>query len=223
MEAIAEIDTGRRIDTARNHTATHLLHRALRAVLGGHVEQAGSLVGPDRLRFDFTHIAAVTEKQLKQVEDLVNWKILEGLEVETIVTDIDSARNMGATALFGEKYGDTVRVVKTGDFSLELCGGTHVKNTWALGQFVLLAESSIAAGVRRIEALTGSRALEHIKARENILNKVAGMLKAPVENVAARVESLVEDLKAKERGNPFLKAKACRAGDRATDTGRQGG
>ena len=159
MEAIAEIDTGRRIDTARNHTATHLLHRALRAVLGGHVEQAGSLVGPDRLRFDFTHIAAVTEKQLKQVEDLVNWKILEGLEVETIVTDIDSARNMGATALFGEKYGDTVRVVKTGDFSLELCGGTHVKNTWALGQFVLLAESSIAAGVRRIEALTGSRAL----------------------------------------------------------------
>ncbi|MGI6703424.1 MAG: alanine--tRNA ligase [Clostridia bacterium] len=207
MEAIAEIDTGRRIDTARNHTATHLLHRALRAVLGGHVEQAGSLVGPDRLRFDFTHIAAVTEKQLKQVEDLVNWKILEGLEVETIVTDIDSARNMGATALFGEKYGDTVRVVKTGDFSLELCGGTHVKNTWALGQFVLLAESSIAAGVRRIEALTGSRALEHIKARENILNKVAGMLKAPVENVAARVESLVEDLKAKEREIHSLRQK----------------
>ncbi|MDD2573662.1 MAG: alanine--tRNA ligase [Bacillota bacterium] len=207
MEAVAKIDTGRRIDTARNHTATHLLHRALRAVLGGHVEQAGSLVGPDRLRFDFTHIAAVTEEQLKQVEDLVNSKILEGLDVETIVTDIDSARNMGATALFGEKYKDVVRVVKTGDFSLELCGGTHVKNTWALGQFVLLAESGIAAGVRRIEALTGSGALEHIKAREDVLNKVAGLLKTHPENAALKIESLMEDLKTKEREIHFLRQK----------------
>lgn len=199
MEAIANIDIGRRRDIARNHTATHLLHRTLRAVLGGHVEQAGSLVEAHRLRFDFTHIAAMTGEQLKQVEDLINLKILEALKVETIITDMERAKDMGAIALFDEKYEDRVRVVKMGDFSLELCGGTHIENTGALGQFVLLSESGIAAGVRRIEALTGSGALEHIRTGESNLKKIAGLLKTSPENALTKVEGLMEDLKIKEK------------------------
>jgi alanyl-tRNA synthetase len=199
LDAVAKVNEDLRSDAARNHTATHLLHSALRKVLGGHVEQAGSLVEPDRLRFDFTHMAAVTERELEQVESLVNDKILESIEVETLVTDMESAKKMGATALFDEKYGDMVRVVKTGDFSMELCGGTHVKNTSAIGSFVLTSESGIAAGVRRIEAVTGRKALQHFKNREELLKDVAGVLKTTPENAAGRAASLLEELKAKER------------------------
>ena len=199
LKAVAEVNADLRSDAARNHTATHLLHSALKKVLGEHVGQTGSLVEPDRLRFDFTHMSAVTESELEQVENLVNRKILASLEVETFVTDMESAKKMGATALFGEKYGDMVRVVKTGDFSMELCGGTHVKNTSAIGTFVLISESGIAAGVRRIEAVTGRKALQHFKNREELLKGVAEALKTSPENAAARAASLLEELKAKDR------------------------
>ncbi len=207
MEATASIDTGFRADAARNHTATHLLHRALRAVLGNHVEQAGSLVQPDRMRFDFTHIAAMTEEQMEQVEDLVNRRILDNIKVDITETDIDRAREMGATALFGEKYGSIVRVVKAGDFSIELCGGTHVDSTAAIGAFVILGESGIAAGVRRIEALTGSKALEFIKKRKETLKEAARILKTSPENLVSRANGLVEELKLKDREINALRQK----------------
>ena len=209
---MAEFNADLRSDAARNHTATHLLHSALKKVLGEHVGQTGSLVEPDRLRFDFTHMSAVTESELEQVENLVNRKILASLEVETFVTDMESAKKMGATALFGEKYGDMVRVVKTGDFSMELCGGTHVKNTSAIGTFVLISESGIAAGVRRIEAVTGRRALQHFKNREKLLKEVAGVLKTSPENTAERAASLLEELKAKDREISSLMQKGDPAG-----------
>lgn len=194
----AAIDEDLRKNIAKNHTATHLLHQALKSVLGEHVEQAGSLVEPERLRFDFTHIAALTDEQLKQVEDLVNSKILEGLKIETVITDMESARGMGALALFDEKYEDSVRVVKMCDFSLELCGGTHVDNTWALGQFVLASESGIAAGVRRIEALTGAGAFNYIRSREVDLKRAAKLLKTPPNNIVSKVEGLIKDLRLKD-------------------------
>ncbi len=198
-EVTAAIDEDRRKNIAKNHTATHLLHQALKSVLGEHVEQAGSLVEPERLRFDFTHIAALTDEQLKQVEDLVNSKILEGLKIETVITDMESAKDMGALALFDEKYEDSVRVVKMCDFSLELCGGTHVDNTWALGQFVLASESGIAAGVRRIEALTGAGAFNYIRSREVDLKRAAKLLKTSPNNIVSKVEGLIKDLRLKDR------------------------
>ena len=199
MKVSAVINDGRRTDIARNHTATHLLHRTLKKVLGNHVEQAGSLVDPDRLRFDFTHTSAVTAEQLEQVETIVNQRILDGLKVETLQTDLESAREMGATALFDEKYGKLVRVVKAGDFSIELCGGTHVDRTSSIGLFVLAGESGIAAGVRRIEALTGRKALEYLKNRENVLKEAALLLKSSPENLKGRIISLMEGLKTKDR------------------------
>ncbi len=222
MEATASIDVSQRTDAARNHTATHLLHRALRTVLGDHVQQAGSLVQPDRLRFDFTHISPMTARQLDEVESIVNRRILDDLAVETVQTDMDRAREMGATALFGEKYGDTVRVVKAGDFSIELCGGTHVNRTSALGMFVLVGESGIAAGVRRIEALTGKRAFEHIKNRERILIQTAHILKTSPDNFEARIHGLLEELKTKDREIGALRQKlAAHETDRLIDDARE--
>jgi len=206
-EVTAIVDKARRMDIARNHTATHLLHKALKDVLGSHVNQAGSLVTPDRLRFDFTHFEAISSEDLRRIENIVNDKIMESLEVETIETTIDEARRMGATALFDEKYADIVRVVKAGEYSMELCGGTHVSNTAIIGLFKIISEGGVAAGVRRIEAVTGKGALKYIESLENMLRDVALTLKSNVKDVPRRTEILLQDLKEKEREIEALKSK----------------
>lgn len=206
-EVTAIVDKARRMDIARNHTATHLLHKALKDVLGSHVNQAGSLVAPDRLRFDFTHFEAISSEDLRRIENIVNDKIMESLEVETIETTIDEARRMGATALFDEKYADIVRVVKAGEYSMELCGGTHVLNTAIIGLFKIISEGGVAAGVRRIEAVTGKGALKYIESLENMLRDVALTLKSNVKDVPRRTEILLQDLKEKEREIEALKSK----------------
>lgn len=198
-KATAKVDAIRRMNTARNHTATHLLHRALRNVLGNHVDQAGSLVEPERLRFDFTHLAAMTAEELKNVESIVNERILDNLDIEIFETDLETAKQMGATALFGEKYGERVRVVKMGDFSIELCGGTHLTATAAVGPFVVLGESGIAAGTRRIEALTGRKAIEYLVKRGETLERTAQVLKTNPENCPDRARSILDNLKEAER------------------------
>ena len=159
----ARVDVERRDATRRNHTATHLLHAALRQTLGTHVKQAGSLVAPDRLRFDFTHYTALDEQDLLDIEDLVNEEILKNEEVVTKVMDLDEAVNTGAMALFGEKYADQVRVLTIDDFSKELCGGTHVRRTGDIGLFKIISEGSVAAGTRRIEAVTGEGVLKQLR------------------------------------------------------------
>lgn len=161
-----EVNLKRRADIARNHTATHLLHAALKQVLGSHVNQAGSYVGPDRLRFDFSHFSPLTEEELAQVEDIVNEKILDAVDVEISQQELEKAREMGAMALFGEKYGKIVRVVNVPGYSMELCGGVHVSNTSHIGLFKILSESSVGAGVRRIEAVTGRGALAYTRELE---------------------------------------------------------
>jgi len=172
------VDTGTRNSTEKNHSATHLLQKALRMVLGEHVEQAGSLVTPDRLRFDFTHFSAMTAEELMAVEELVNKEIQAGLDVVTQEMTLDEAKKTGAMALFGEKYGEKVRVVKMGDFSTELCGGTHVGNTGVIHAFKIISEAGIAAGVRRIEALTGEGLMAYYKKTEEILHEAAKAAKS---------------------------------------------
>jgi len=206
-EVKAKIDVKRRMAIARNHTATHLLQKALRNVLGDHVHQAGSLVEPDRLRFDFTHFSALTHEELKRVEDEVNSRILDNLTVSTEEMDIDSAKKQGATALFGEKYGDIVRVVKIGDYSMELCGGTHLGTTSQAGFIKVLGESGVAAGVRRIEALTGEAALKYFNEREAMLNEIAAALKTSPQDTIRRIEALNTDIKNAEKEIEQLRSK----------------
>ena len=206
-----KVDEGNRADTAKNHSATHLLQEALRIVLGSHVEQAGSLVTPDRLRFDFTHFSAMTADELAKVEKIVNDKIAESITVGTNVLPIEEARKTGAKALFGEKYGDTVRVVCMGDFSKEFCGGTHVSNTSAIGAFKIVSESGIAAGVRRIEALTGNAVFAYYKNIENSYNEICKALKATPANVTEKIAHLQAELKALASENESLKSKAAGA------------
>ncbi len=206
-----KVDEEDRADTAKNHSATHLLQEALRIVLGSHVEQAGSLVTPDRLRFDFTHFSAMTADELAKVEKIVNDKIAESITVETNVLPIEEARKTGAKALFGEKYGDTVRVVCMGDFSKEFCGGTHVSNTSAIGAFKIISESGIAAGVRRIEALTGNAVFAYYKNIENSYNEICKALKATPANVTEKIAHLQAELKALASENESLKSKAAGA------------
>ena len=206
-----KVDEEDRADTAKNHSATHLLQEALRIVLGSHVEQAGSLVTPDRLRFDFTHFSAMTADELAKVEKIVNDKIAESITVETNVLPIEEARKTGAKALFGEKYGDTVRVVCMGDFSKEFCGGTHVSNTSAIGAFKIVSESGIAAGVRRIEALTGNAVFAYYKNIENSYNEICKALKATPANVTEKIAHLQAELKALASENESLKSKAAGA------------
>ena len=206
-----KVDEEDRADTAKNHSATHLLQEALRIVLGSHVEQAGSLVTPDRLRFDFTHFSAITADELAKVEKIVNDKIAESITVETNVLPIEEARKTGAKALFGEKYGDTVRVICMGDFSKEFCGGTHVSNTSAIGAFKIVSESGIAAGVRRIEALTGNAVFAYYKNIENSYNEICKALKATPANVTEKIAHLQAELKALASENESLKSKAAGA------------
>ena len=193
-----ELDMERKNNIARNHTATHLLHAALKQVLGEHVNQAGSYVGPDRLRFDFSHFSPVTEKELVEIENIVNDKILAALDVNIMETEIENAKKLGATALFGEKYGKIVRVVTVPGFSMEFCGGVHVPNTANIGLFKILSESSTGAGVRRIEAVTGHGALAYVKETEDIVKAACSMLKARSGDVVARLGMLQEELKAAE-------------------------
>jgi alanyl-tRNA synthetase len=174
----ATVEESERRATMRNHTGTHLLHAALRQVLGTHVGQAGSYVGPDRLRFDFTHFEGVKPEQLKQIETLVNQRILDNIEVTKQEMSFDDAKKKGAMAMFSEKYGDKVRVVDVPGFSMELCGGTHVNRTGDIGLFKVLSESSVASGVRRIEAVTGEGSLWKIREEEEVLKDVAQMLKS---------------------------------------------
>ncbi len=195
----AEIDSGRRASIQRNHTTTHLLHKALQQVLGAHVQQRGSLVAPDRLRFDFSHDKAMTGEEARQVEGLVNEKILDDLPIHTFERPIAEAKEMGATMLFGEKYGDIVRVVQAGDYSLEFCGGTHLAHTSQAGLFKIVSEGSTQAGVRRIEAVTGKAALMRTLDQERLLSDIAASLKTSPMSAPASVEKLQADLKAKDK------------------------
>lgn len=190
-EVVARVDPQARIDAERNHTATHLLHESLRRTLGDHVGQMGSLVAPDRLRFDFSHFAAVEPEQLREIEERVNEQIRADLEVNAFQEELEKAKAMGAQALFGEKYEDQVRVVRIGEFSLELCGGTHVRSTGEIGAFDLLSESGIAAGVRRSEALTGEGAERVAQQRRQVLAELGTRLNAAPEELADKIEALL--------------------------------
>ena len=202
------VDASERTSTAKNHSATHLLQEALRVVLGSHVEQAGSLVTPDRLRFDFTHFSAMTEEELNRVERIVNEKIAESIPVETRVLALEDAKKTGAKALFGEKYGDVVRVVCMGEFSKEFCGGTHVSNTGSITAFKILSESGIAAGVRRIEALTGNAVFEYYKAVEKHFYELCKTIKATPANVDEKLTHLLNEVKTLSSEIDSLKNKA---------------
>ena len=191
----AKVDSFKRMATARNHTATHLLHGALRRILGDHVKQAGSMVSSERLRFDFTHFSAVESKELEEIELAVNRAIMNNHRVQTSELPIDEALERGVIALFGEKYGETVRVVEVVDFSAELCGGTHVNQTGDIGLFKIFGETSIAAGVRRIEAVTGDHALELMTEHEQVLKSTANLLKSPIPQIENRIQALQSQLK----------------------------
>ena len=209
------VTTSARRATARNHTATHLLQTALRQVLGDHVKQAGSLVSADRLRFDFTHFSAMSADEIRQVETLVNGFVMENDPVSTNLMQIDEAIEAGATALFDEKYGDSVRVVRVGDISMELCGGTHVRAAGDIGLFKIVSEAGIAAGVRRIEALTGSGALDFVRRIEDEQHAIAVLLKAEGGNPLDRLEKLLSRQKDLQREMEVLQGKlsAVAAGD----------
>jgi len=202
-----EVASDHRDETALNHTATHLLHSALKEVLGEHVKQAGSLVAPDRLRFDYTHFSALNEKEKSKIENLVNGKIRENIQVATCISSIESAIENGATALFGEKYGDEVRVVEVPGFSKELCGGTHASATGDIGLFLLTNESSVASGIRRIEAVTGPKAIETARKDMNRLASVRNLLKAQQEEEVAKLKKLMEKSRELEKDVASLKEK----------------
>ena len=209
----AKVDEQRRADTARNHSATHLAHEALRRVLGKHVQQKGSQVDPDKLRFDFSHGEAMTEAQIKAVEQIVNEQIRYNTEVSTKVTDMDAATAMGATMLFGEKYGDTVRVLSMGSdgFSVELCGGTHVDRTGNIGQFVISSEGGVAAGVRRIEALTGQAAQDWLVKNDRALQQIGELVKGSRDTAVEKVKGLLTRQRELEKELQQLKQKLASA------------
>ena len=208
--ASLEVETVRRLDTCKNHSATHLLQKALQEVLGSHVEQSGSYVDGERLRFDFSHSSAMTREELNRVEALVNEKIAENLPVVTEVMSLEEAKKTGAMALFGEKYGEKVRVVRMGDFSVELCGGTHVANTGMISLFKILSESGVAAGVRRIEALTGKGVLDYYKNLERTLEEAGRALKATPATLVEKCSHVMAELKSLHSELESLKSKAAK-------------
>lgn len=206
-QVLLQVEAENRSNTCKNHSATHLLHKALREVLGTHVEQAGSLVDGHHLRFDFSHFAAMTDEELSRVENLVNEKIEENLEVVTEEMSVEDAKRAGAMALFGEKYGETVRVLSMGDFSIELCGGTHVKNTGTISSFKITSESGVAAGVRRIEALTGKGVTAYYQQMEKSLEQAAKVLKTTPGKVTEKIEHLLAELKGLQSENESMKSR----------------
>ena len=207
-----DIDHKRRYAVEKNHTATHLLHAALHNIIGDHATQAGSLNEEEFLRFDFTHFEAVTADELRRIEEEVNQQIWKALAITTTETDVETAKSMGAMALFGEKYGKTVRVVQIGDYSVELCGGTHLSNTSEIGLFKILKEEGIGSGTRRILAVTGQQAFESFRKQEDALKEIAHTLKAPqMDQVPAKVVSLSEQLRDLQKENAELKEKAAAA------------
>ncbi len=205
--ATLKVDEENRMSTCKNHSATHILQKALRMVLGSHVEQAGSLVNKDRLRFDFSHFAALDKEEIAKVEAIVNEQIMAGIEVVTKEMTLDEAKKTGAMALFGEKYGEKVRVVSMGDFSVELCGGTHVKNTGNIANFKIVSEAGIAAGVRRIEALTGAGVTKYYADMEAELVKAAKVAKSDIAGLVKKIEAMQEEIKALHSENEKLKSK----------------
>ncbi len=204
------VDADNRADTCKNHSATHLLQKALREVLGTHVEQSGSYVDGERLRFDFSHFAPMTAEELRKVEDIVNEKIAENLPVVTQIMGIEEAKKTGAMALFGEKYGEEVRVVKMGDFSVELCGGTHVKNTGVISNFKILSENGVAAGIRRIEALTGNGVTAYYRDLEKTLEEASRILKTTPGSLIEKCGHIMAEMKALSSENESLKSKAAK-------------
>ena len=200
------VNAAKRADSCKNHSATHLLQGALKEVLGSHVQQSGSYVDPDRLRFDFAHFQSMTAEELEKVEKIVNEKIAEAIPVVTQVMTIDEAKKTGATALFGEKYGETVRVVCMGEFSKEFCGGTHVANTSNIGLFKIISESGVAAGTRRIEALTGNGVLKYYAQLEETLKEAAKAAKAEPVQLVKKIHSMNDEIKTLMSENEKLKA-----------------
>ncbi|MBQ9437108.1 MAG: alanine--tRNA ligase, partial [Lachnospiraceae bacterium] len=205
-----QVDADNRIATCRNHSATHLLQKALREVLGSHVEQSGSYQDGERTRFDFSHFKAMTKEELQQVEDLVNKEIAEDLPVNTDIMSVEEAKKTGAMALFGEKYGEKVRVVSMGDFSKEFCGGTHVGHTGQIRQFKILSESGIASGIRRIEGITGDNVTAYYKHLEEELGEASLLLKTSPEQLSDRIKGLLAELKQLHSENESLKSKAAK-------------
>ena len=201
------VDSSLRANICRNHTATHMLHEALKEVLGDHVNQAGSYVDGDRLRFDFTHFSSMTAEQIKEVEKMLNEQILKAYNVDTEIMSIDEAKAKGAVALFDDKYKEDVRVVSVGNYSKELCGGTHVKNSGEIGLFKILSETGVAAGVRRIEAITGMKSESYVNEKEELLKEVAGALKCGEKDLLQKVAGLLSNLKDKEKEIQGLKEK----------------
>src|SRR3954470_13124213 len=207
QQVTAVVDAENRVKIIKNHTATHLLHRALKDVLGEHVNQAGLLVEPDRLRFDFSHFGQIKPEELEQVERIVNDKIWRNIEVDISLKPIAEAKAMGAMALFGEKYGEIVRVVKVGDYSLELCGGCHVPNTSVIGLFKIVSEGGIGAGTRRIEAVTGESAYLLLNEQVGLLKDAAEKLKTNPKDISSRIEGILAEIKQLQRENESLSAK----------------
>ncbi|WML59635.1 alanine--tRNA ligase [Neobacillus sp. PS2-9] len=207
QQVTAKVDADNRVKIIKNHTATHLLHQALKDVLGEHVNQAGSLVEPDRLRFDFSHFGQIKPEELEQIEKIVNEKIWRNIEVNISLKPIAEAKAMGAMALFGEKYGNIVRVVQVGDYSLELCGGCHVPNTSVIGLFKIVSEGGIGAGTRRIEAVTGEAAYKSLNDQVGLLKEAADKLKSNPKDIVTRIDSLMGEMKQLQRENESLAAK----------------
>jgi alanyl-tRNA synthetase len=206
-KVLLQVYGSRRSSVCKNHTATHILHKALREVLGDHVQQSGSLVDEERLRFDFTHFTAITDEELNKIETIVNETIMQVLDVNTDVMSISEAKESGAVALFDDKYSDEVRVVNVGAFSKELCGGTHVKNSGEIGIFRITSETGVAAGVRRIEAVTGLNALRYIEEKETMLKQLAGSLRCSQKEINTKIHTLIQEIKDKEKQISELKGK----------------